>query len=280
MDDIKKADEEIQIEIMENWFLDNFEDPAENTPFESREGGYIYIWGGPYDAKEELENMFSGIVPDELIGEVADELSDTCYEWAGKIDSNHFDDYYLSVVASNTAFHETFGNSINNIKSLLTVAVGEDLKQQYLRLLHINIIATLETFLSDAFINTVLNNEVLVRKFVETNPDFSQRKLNLNELFERYDNIYNEIKLYLLDMIWHNLAKIQPMYKETLGIEFQKDKKDIYKAIMTRHDLVHRNGKTKDGTEINVEEPDITTLIDIVSDFVNAIDAQFDEAKF
>ncbi len=33
---------EEQIETMRAWFLENFEDPVERTPYESREGGYIY----------------------------------------------------------------------------------------------------------------------------------------------------------------------------------------------------------------------------------------------
>ena len=38
---------EERVEAMVEWFLDNFEDPAEHTPHESAEGGYQYIWGGP-----------------------------------------------------------------------------------------------------------------------------------------------------------------------------------------------------------------------------------------
>jgi hypothetical protein len=41
--DIKKLDFNTQKSIMRNWFYSNFEDPADNTPYESAEGGYIYI---------------------------------------------------------------------------------------------------------------------------------------------------------------------------------------------------------------------------------------------
>jgi len=34
--------------MMADWFLANFENPAECTPYESAEGGYQWIWGGPY----------------------------------------------------------------------------------------------------------------------------------------------------------------------------------------------------------------------------------------
>ena len=48
---LEGLDREARIEAMVEWFGDNFEDPAQETPYESAEGGYIYIWGGPYDAR-------------------------------------------------------------------------------------------------------------------------------------------------------------------------------------------------------------------------------------
>ncbi|HEX9023368.1 MAG TPA: HEPN-associated N-terminal domain-containing protein, partial [Geobacteraceae bacterium] len=66
------------------WFYSKYEDPANNCPYESKEGGYQYIWGGPYDAYEELFQEFSGIYPDEIIEDLADELNDRSYEWSGK----------------------------------------------------------------------------------------------------------------------------------------------------------------------------------------------------
>lgn len=47
-----------RVREMVEWFFENFEDPAESTPYESAEGGYQYIYGGPFDAYEELLAQF------------------------------------------------------------------------------------------------------------------------------------------------------------------------------------------------------------------------------
>jgi hypothetical protein len=73
-DDLKEA--------IKEWFLSNFEDPAENTPFESAEGGYQYIWGGPYDAREQIEGYFGDTIPEKIIDEVVQELERDADEWA------------------------------------------------------------------------------------------------------------------------------------------------------------------------------------------------------
>ena len=59
---------------MLNWFHSNYENPVEHTPFESREGGYIYIWGGPFNAREELEDVFSDHVPKEALDDLISEF--------------------------------------------------------------------------------------------------------------------------------------------------------------------------------------------------------------
>ena len=63
-----------QLEVMSEWFLSCHEDPAERTPYESREGGYIWIWGGPYDPREELDKEFGSTVPKDVIDELVEQL--------------------------------------------------------------------------------------------------------------------------------------------------------------------------------------------------------------
>lgn len=55
------------VELIEEWFFENFEDPANSTPHESAEGGYQYIWGGPYYTRDIIENVFADTATDELI---------------------------------------------------------------------------------------------------------------------------------------------------------------------------------------------------------------------
>lgn len=88
---LKRLNRQAKRDVMEAWFRQNFEDPAERTPYESAEGGYQYIHGGPYNADEVLQNEFDGIVPEDLITELADELSNECWEWS-PVDGSEFDD--------------------------------------------------------------------------------------------------------------------------------------------------------------------------------------------
>lgn len=80
--EIEWTDEDGAVEAMVEWFLVNFEDPAETTIYESREGGYQWIWGGPYDAEQELQDAFPD-ADESLISRAVDQIqSDGIWEWA------------------------------------------------------------------------------------------------------------------------------------------------------------------------------------------------------
>jgi len=63
-------------------------------------------------------------------------------------------------------------------------------------------------------------------------------------------------------------------YKSTFGIDFSEDTQDIFIAVVNRHDIVHRNGKTKSGENITVTRNNVVELIDVVSSLVAHVDAQ------
>lgn len=70
----------VAVDQMVEWFRENYMDPANGVPYNSREGGYMYVNGGPYDALDVLSERF----PDALSDEVEDAaalLADESSEW-------------------------------------------------------------------------------------------------------------------------------------------------------------------------------------------------------
>jgi hypothetical protein len=62
---------------MVQWFLQNYESVEENTPRDS--GEWVYIWGEPVNATEELFNQFNELFAAELI-DVAVEVLERDYD--------------------------------------------------------------------------------------------------------------------------------------------------------------------------------------------------------
>lgn len=64
---LEGLDEEERIDAMVDWFNENFEDPAQETPYNGREGGYLYIHGGPYEARNYIIDAFPDATEEEHV---------------------------------------------------------------------------------------------------------------------------------------------------------------------------------------------------------------------
>ena len=60
---LTSAPKELQIAAMRRWFLDRYEDPANETPWDGEDKAYVFVWGGPYDPNDEIQDRFGGIYP-------------------------------------------------------------------------------------------------------------------------------------------------------------------------------------------------------------------------
>ncbi|MGE3303326.1 MAG: hypothetical protein AB7M12_09455 [Hyphomonadaceae bacterium] len=163
-----------------------------------------------------------------------------------------------------------------DIEKLLSASVDDEVELPFCRQLFVSVITGLESYLSDAFMSTVLRDKALLQTFVETTPEFAERKFPLSEIFKQIVQVEQAAEAYLADVVWHNLYKIRPMYSAALGVRLP-DIGDLMKAVVVRHDLVHRNGKTKNGFEHIVTRADVRNLMTLAESFVVAIDPQLPE---
>ena len=175
-------------------------------------------------------------------------------------------------------FHPRFVTSMANITALNMVTGLSSSSDQSLRyMLYANIITCLETYLGDALITTVKSERWLMRKFVETFQGFKDMKFTLAEVFAKYDTIDEIAIREMADVLYHNLAKVAGIYRDTLGIVFPKDMGNLYRAVAVRHDIVHRNGKNKEGVFHVVSSTDVEQLATQVTTFVTALHSQITE---
>lgn len=86
----KRMGKEKQAEVAERWFRERYEDPANRTPYESAEGGYIWIYGGPFEAEEVLREEFEGVIKEDVLSDLVENLQGECWDWTH---TSRYDDY-------------------------------------------------------------------------------------------------------------------------------------------------------------------------------------------
>ena len=126
---LSKADREIQRGVMRTWFFQRYEDPQEECPYDPEEGDYVYIWGGPYDAREELDREFDRVVPQEVINALAEELERDCVEWSAVPEHADVDDYFADAIGSTENPYGNLRTALDSLAQLSNTDVQEHLQQ-------------------------------------------------------------------------------------------------------------------------------------------------------
>src|SRR5579863_9313549 len=279
--ELREADEEIQLEAMRNWFYSHFQNPVDEMPYNSQEGGYQYLFGGPYDPQEEIDSRFESLIPDEVRQKLVKELENESSEWAGLPRPEDYDDYLLETIAPSSEHSERFTGSIASIRKLVKTPINPDQEQFFRRMLYASVITALETYMSDRFVSSITNNPEKLRKFVETFPTFQKESMKVSDTFKKSGSLEREVKLILLgEILWHRLIIVSKMFKSTFDVDFPEPKvlAELLRAVEVRHDLIHRSGKNKDGVEHAITPWDIEQLIVEAETLFNRIESQ--EEKF
>ncbi len=217
--------------------------------------------------REHVRPRFLDDVPSGVIQVCAE-----CNVRAGRAQAEDYDGFKRS---ANKEQYKPFLSAVYEIEALLLVRMPDErLAKSFTRILFASVITSVETYLADTFLSFVQNSPALLRRCVEQIPELKERKLDLGAIFGRYEGLGNEVRDYLLGVIFHDLAKVNRMYQSVLDVHFPKEMGDLYRAVKLRHDIVHRSGKSKQGASQVISASDLRTLVAQVKKFIGHIEEQ------
>lgn len=147
------------------------------------------------------------------------------------------------------------------------------IKEKLYKLLYLQLIINLETYLGDTLKFYVLNNEKYLFKFVEAYEPFQKEKLKFSDICKKYAKIKDIVSKVLSEILYHKLHIVRKLYKAILNIDIG-DISELSKAIQHRHDIVHRNGKDVEGSVFIISKEDVKQLAKQTKAFIDNIDVQ------
>ena len=271
---MKTAKPETVREAMQVWFETRYWDPANETPYNGREGGYLYIHGGPYDASEELFGEFGDEFSEELIQAVVDEVeSEGITDWAPIHTEPDYDEDFQLEANTRGDPYRFFEQRLKEVDALAAAEIDPERKALLRQLLFSYLIAALEAYLADTMSYWVTVDRNVFRNFVSACEEFKRQKLTLSEIFERFDTLEDDVEQYLQKLVWHRLDKVGPLMIGALKIP-QPRIDELMTHIVVRHDIVHRGGKTKDGAVVAIDADGLRALRKDLVDFVEGIEVE------
>ncbi|MBR6124868.1 hypothetical protein IKQ19_14935 [Candidatus Saccharibacteria bacterium] len=137
-------------------------------------------------------------------------------------------------------------------------------------------VTAMEAYLSGTLIKKVKENDDYLLNAAQKIENLKDEKMTLYEVVKNPDQAKNRILEKLYEFMYHNLPKIKCIYEAVFGIKIDYPLKDLMSIVRRRHDIVHRNGKNKDGVEIVLTAAMVEQDIDVISSFVKKINDLID----
>lgn len=180
-------------------------------------------------------------------------------------------DEELEALLNTTNYYELFEQNIRQIEEY----VEQNRDDNYLNnLLLLSCIASMESYLSTALIKFIEGNE---KRYKLASKVLKRFDLNnhIESVFEKdLDTIKSSILGTIAGETFHNHKKIKSYYEGILGIELDYDFSAFGKIIQRRHDIVHRNCRTREGTILQLDNEQLENDISEIQTFINYINHQ------
>ena len=273
--------------VIKYWFLQNYGDPANSTPYDSREGGYIYINGGPFNAESEIGEYFGDLVDYTFIRDVAKEIEDerSCYDWvysSSYIADNLEDFYDIDAVLDAPQSEAPFNNLGNNVQTLRELIDKKDalefadLQRFQLMMIFSFCITTLETYLSDTFTKHVFSGQEEREKYLQNDGGLKDKNFKYGEIYRHHAKIDEVIKEQISNTSFHNLGRVKPLFKHVMSVDMP-DISGLSRAVKKRHDFIHRGGKDANGDPVSVTKEETLSLVAEIEKFCTSIENQIND---
>jgi len=216
---------------------------------------------------------------DEIINpEIIEKIKSNGYDNPMGINAPHYLSFYdelpdefWEILFEETEEFNDFIAELNGLASLLYEINSLDLSGEHQQILYrqiyIGTFAALENCLCDTLLKLVSTNEQYKINFSRSHPKMKKEKITLSEFYGYEAVVSRKIVEYIKETIFHDFRVVKNMYVGTTGIQFPPINK-LYQFLQKRHDLVHRNGRTKDGVKQKLEPKELFNLLEETRMFI------------
>ena len=145
---------------------------------------------------------------------------------------------------------DIYTSSISLLKGILDEG-KEHSSETFFKMQIAYCVTIMESCLGDMIKSIVLSDNRYRNYAVYKIEHLRNKEINLVYLLEKEDVVGKSVQEYLTGITYHNIPMVEKTYRAILQIEKYKNinTTKINELTTLRHDIVHRNGKTREGND-------------------------------
>ena len=169
-----------------------------------------------------------------------------------------------------------YDNSVNELNKVYTLIIdtgGSEHTELLYKSLFTYGISVMEAYLSDVLQYLVVVYPHFLENAINNVSDLQNLKFKLSDIYKDPDFVTTKTRHVLAKVLYHKADKVIGVYGAVLGVKPEIEINDIARVCETRHDVVHRNGKTLEGELINIDIEYLVNSQVIITRFITAINS-------
>jgi hypothetical protein len=166
--------------------------------------------------------------------------------------------------------HKNFIEELHELKEIIGTRNSVNKPYLVIRMAYSYAVTLLETFLSDSIKSLVTSDDKFFKNALKVD-ELSRAKYSLEFLALNDVNAKGLAVKELSSILYHNIPKVIRTYEAVIGERINIDMSQVDVITKIRHDVVHRNGKTKDGTLVHIDEETIIAAIESIEIFAKEL---------
>lgn len=190
-----------------------------------------------------------------------DHLNDE-YEWISEIK-------WLKENGSVDIYHN-FTTELGTVKKLAQKSLSEPMplnENLVIKMSYSYSLTLLEAFLGDTLKALMSENSVYLNNAITRIDQLKSARYSLSDLTKFGTDLTALAIRSVSEMLFHKIDKVIGVYEKTLGCKINLDISKIQSIVEIRHDIVHRNGYTKENEVIDILPHDLYEAISDIKIF-------------
>lgn len=143
-------------------------------------------------------------------------------------------------------------------------------------------VTLMEAYLGDRIAGLVFEHADRLTALVRATESLRKAQISLVELANEPDILRLKVKQFFQNFSFHNIEKVAKLYKATLSVDIIPDPakaERLIRLVHLRHDLVHRNGKDRDGNVSDLTADHIKEIAALSDEVVSRVEAKYNEFR-